>query len=105
MADLSQSTKPLVLAACSAGDRAQHFLWFETPGANPQPPSAFMALGALPNAVGQCLDVTGGGGSPGQPIGLYGCTGGTNPAWSAAANSSAPTAIASAASGLCLAAC
>ena len=64
-----------------------------------------MALGALPNAVGQCLDVTGGGGSPGQPIGLYGCTGGTNQAWSAAANSSAPTAIASAASGLCLAAC
>jgi len=106
-ADLSQGTKPLVLAPCAAGlaDRSQHFLWFETPAANPQPPSAFMALGALPNAVGQCVDVTGGGGAPGQAVGLYGCTGGQNQAWSVAANSSAASAIASAASGLCLAAC
>ena len=70
-----------------------------------QPPSALMALGALPSAVGACVDVTGGGGAPGQAVGLYSCTGGSNQAWSAATNSSAAAAVASAASGLCLAAC
>ena len=35
-----------------------------------------------------------------QAVGLYGCTGGSNQAWSVAANSSAASAIASAASGL-----
>jgi len=94
---------PMVLAPCSGGftDRSQHFLWFETPGANPQPPSALMALGALPNAVGKCIDVTNGGGVPGQAIGLYGCTGGKNQQWSAGANGG----LVSQASGLCMAAC
>ena len=106
-ADLSQASKPLVLAACAPGlaDRSQHFLWFAVPGAATQPPAALMALGALPNAVGQCIDVTGGGGQPGQAIGLYSCTGGRNQAWSVASNSSAASAVVSAASGLCMAAC
>lgn len=98
---VASADMPMVLAPCSVTDRSQHFLWFETPGANPQPPSALMALGALPNAVGKCIDVTNGGGVPGQAIGLYGCTGGKNQQWSAGANGG----LVSQASGLCMAAC
>jgi hypothetical protein len=79
-ANVASSTQPLTLVPCAAGnsDRSQHFLFFMTPGASPQPPAALMALGALPNAVGKCFDVTGGGGSAGQAVGLYGCSGNSN---------------------------
>jgi hypothetical protein len=103
VSDVATSMMPMVLAPCSSSfsDRSQHFLWFETPGVTPQPPSALMALGALPNAVGKCIDVTGGGGQPGQAVGLYGCTGGQNQNWVTGSGAS----LVSQASGLCLAAC
>ena len=95
--------QPLALAACDPADadRSQHWLWFETPSAAVQPPAPLMSLGAL-GAVGKCFDVTGGGGAPGQAVGLYGCTAGTNQAWSQAAPAGG---LVSEASGLCLAAC